>query len=188
MKIQRRLMKSQLSKRFLLALVPLMLHACGVSDNAVQTQTPPEVNAATPEVVETATIQPTPESQASLPENTPTAEISEELMASNPLLIFPGMLEMENLVPASGGGARPRLEWQAVESAVYYNIVVYEPDGTPYWAWRTKDTSVYVAGIDAPLPEEYEGPVIAVGMTWQVIAENEDQAPIAVGGPWPIAP
>jgi len=188
MKIQRRLMKLHLSKHFLLLLVPLMLLSCGLFERAVETRTPPEIKAAIPEEVETATSEASSDNPVSLPENTPTTEISEEPMTLNPLLIFPGIIEMENLVPASGVGVRPLLDWQEVDNAVYDNIVVYEPDGTPYWAWRTKDTSVYVAGIDAPLPEEKEGPVIADGMTWQVTAENEDKAPIAVGGPWSIAP
>ena len=66
--------------------------------------------------------------------------------------------------------------------------MIFEPDGTPYWAWSTEQIWIYVAGIDEPLPEENEGPVIAGVMTWQVVAYDANEIPIAVGGPWRIAP
>jgi hypothetical protein len=98
------------------------------------------------------------------------------------------MIEMENLMLNSGVGIRPRLEWQEIPGAISYAIVIFEPDGTPYWAWPTAQTWVYVAGIDEPLPEENEGPILIEGMTWQVVAYDAEETPIAVGGPWAIGP
>jgi hypothetical protein len=185
--MDKRLIKYHPTKRFLLFLIPLLL-ACGVIDNVVETPPSSEKNANVPAMVETATIEEPDESAIQPEEAAATSAVPNQAVEPNPLLIIPGIIEMENLMPESGVGIRPRLEWQEVEGALIYNIVVFEPDGTPYWAWRAEGTSVYVAGIDEPLPEGKEGPILADGMTWQVIAYDEDSTPIAVGGPWPISP
>ena len=128
---------------------------------------------------------------------TPTLPISEdpeeapqsqEVESSHPLLFFPDIIEIQNMMPLSGVGERPQLEWQMIQGAELYGITVFEPDGTPYWAWRGNRIWVYLGGIDEPLLLENEGPIIVPEMTWQVVAYNGEEIPIAAGGPWPIAP
>jgi hypothetical protein len=115
-------------------------------------------------------------------------EPAPEPLELHPLLSLAGILEMENLMPTEGVGVRPRLAWQAVDGAALYAIVIFEADGTPYWAWRHAETGVFVGGIDEALPETNEGPRIGAGMSWQVVAYDADLTPIAAGGIWPIAP
>jgi hypothetical protein len=156
--------------------------ACGLPDAGTTAEGPID----TPEA--TGQLEPSP-TETPLPlAVTPTAPPEAALLEPHPLLGLPGMVEMQNLVPESGLGGRPRLEWQEIAGATSYGIVIFEPDGTPYWAWQRELTWVYVAGIDEALPEQYEGPVITEGMSWYVVAYDEARAPIAVGGPWPIAP
>jgi len=179
-----------ISARTRLLLLPILLMACSLANNAGTPASPPgteEVSLAG----ETPTKADEPAEvldETPAPTDEPDGDNTGLPPGKHPLLIFPGIVEMENLMPESGVGIRPRLEWQAVDGAAYYDMVIFEADGTPYWSWRTEETGVYVAGIDEPLPEENEGPIIADGMSWQVVAYDSSQAPVGAGGPWPIGP
>jgi hypothetical protein len=111
-----------------------------------------------------------------------------EIVGENTMLLFPGIIAMENLMPLEGVGLRPRFEWQTIDDAEHYGIIVFDPDGTPYWAWRGETPWVYLGGIDEPLPEINEGPILIDGMSWRIVAYDADEVPIATGGPWAIAP
>jgi hypothetical protein len=104
------------------------------------------------------------------------------------LLQFPDVIEMELLTAASGGGERPLLEWEPVEGADSYGLVLFDPEGEPYWAWLGYDTSIYVTGLSEPPPVNSEGPIVVPCMTWTTTAYDSSGEPIAAGGPRSISP
>lgn len=89
--------------------------------------------------------------------------------------------------PTSGGGIRPVLAWEPVEAADRYGVYLYAPDGSLYWSWQGRETSVPVGGRPQ-LREDATGPSVIEGMSWVVIAYNQEQLPIASAGPRPIGP
>ena len=103
--------------------------------------------------------------------------------------LLPG-LELDEVLlttPLSGGGLRPLLAWGPANSAAYYAVKLYAPDGSPYWAWQGTATQIHVGG--EPVLEDYaEGPFVVDGMTWGVIAYDEEWAPIAASERRPIGP
>lgn len=94
---------------------------------------------------------------------------------------------IEPLTPTAGSGIRPLLEWSPVEGAAYYMVVVYAPDGSPYWTWTGVATSVHVGG-EPVLDDERPGPSVVDGMTWGIVALDDQIAPIAFSDRRPIAP
>jgi hypothetical protein len=116
-------------------------------------------------------------------ENDPSA-----IVGDNTLLLFPDMITMENIMPLQGVGLRPRFEWQTINGAAHYGIIILDPKGSPYWGWRGEKPWVYLGGIDEPLPEINEGPILIDGMSWRIVAYDANEVPIATGGPWAIAP
>ena len=91
------------------------------------------------------------------------------------------------LTPTSGEGTRPLLEWAPVDGAHHYAVYLYAPDGDVYWAWTGEATSVHVGG-DPVIEEGLSGPSVAEGMSWAVIANDEDLLPIAVSEQREISP
>jgi hypothetical protein len=182
-------------------LVIFFLAACSTSSTAVLPDENPSTtesitqSQATPDLQETSTAPSSDleaDSQAQTDSNSeetpPIEQNPSEIVGENTLLLFPDMLLMENLMPTQGVGERPRFEWQSIDGASYYGIVIYTPDDTPYWAWRGREPWVYLGGIEEALPDINEGPILIEGMTWRIVAYNEQDVPIATGGPWAIAP
>lgn len=101
---------------------------------------------------------------------------------------LPGLGGVVELTTATaGGGARPLLEWAAVDGADHYGVYVYAPDDAIYWVWQGTATAVHVGGADQ-LPDTAAGPQVTAGMTWAVVAYDAEQLPIASSERRPIAP
>jgi hypothetical protein len=81
----------------------------------------------------------------------------------------------------AGGGAQPLLEWEPVSGAASYDVVLYDADGAPYWAWSGETTQVAVGDGAAD-------PTVTAGMTWSVTAYDADGTPLAGATALPIAP
>jgi hypothetical protein len=113
----------------------------------------------------------------------PTAAASELSVASF-FEMLPGVVQTSE---GSGAGVRPLLEWEPVEDADHYAVVLYAPDGDAYWAWFGADTAVHVGGEPA-LRDEAPGPSVVEGMSWLVIAYDVGGDPVAISAARPIAP
>lgn len=77
-------------------------------------------------------------------------------------------------------GPRPLLEWEPVEGAASYTLVVLGSDGTPYWAWSGAEASVHLGGFDDP---DAVGPWVHEPMTWTVAALDGAGQPLALSDP-----
>lgn len=78
----------------------------------------------------------------------------------------------------STDSSRPRLSWEPVDGAVRYHVTVFAPNGRAYWATQTRSTSVHVGG-EPQLAEGSAGPSVVPGMSWQVLAVDDERAPLA---------
>lgn len=89
------------------------------------------------------------------------------------------------LTPTSGAGLRPLLEWEPVSGAARYSVIVFNPDGSPWWSWGGDGTEVILGGVstDAPIG----GPVAKDGVTWVVFAFDADEALIGVSPQRPVS-
>lgn len=118
----------------------------------------------------------------------PATEVEEPTIDIDPAHV--GLVDalgaMTLTTPESGGGERPVLAWEPVDGADHYAVVVLDPDGQPYWGWRTADTVVRVGVGDRA--EGVPGPRVADGMTWSVVAHGADGIPVAASARRPIEP
>lgn len=81
--------------------------------------------------------------------------------------------------PEEGAGEVPTFEWEPVESAAAYRMVVLDAEGRAVWAWEGPDTSVALGGVP-DRPEGAEGPVLTPGSTWSVAALDAEGHVLAV--------
>lgn len=105
-----------------------------------------------------------------------------------PLIDAPGLAQIELTTPLEGAGVKPRFEWRAIEGAVSYTLVLYTPEGAPYWSWTGVATAVYLGGGDTPPPPDSAGPVLSPGMTWGVMAFNQSDVLVGTSARQPISP
>lgn len=106
-------------------------------------------------------------------------------IAAEPLLI--GAEPVTLLTPTEGGGPRPLMEWESVEGASEYLVVVLDGDGAPYWAWSGSATSVRLGGGE--LPDDHgSGPIVESGALWSVSAYDSEGNLLAISGQRSIAP
>ncbi len=98
-----------------------------------------------------------------------------------------GVSTVELVTPEAGGGRRPLLEWEPVDEAVEYQVVLLTPSGDPYWGWITEETSVPVGGTPA-LDDGAAGPSVVAGMTWSVSAYGTDADLVGLSGHRSISP
>jgi hypothetical protein len=168
--------------RLLLLLFALLILACrplapvaedmpAATQTPAMAETPAEVELIGPTVVEPP---PMPDQEptivpglTTLPTEEPTTELIPEM-----LITLPGLAEIVLLTPTEGVGLKPRLEWEMVNGADRYALIIYHSNGQPYWAWEGSGTSVYLGGGDSetPPPENSAGPILVDGMTWGVMA------------------
>ncbi len=91
------------------------------------------------------------------------------------------------ITPIGGVGLRPTLDWEAIEGAGTYFLVVKDEEGAAYWAWEGSETSIPLGG--AEFPQDYgNGPTIGPGYLWSVSAYAADGTILAISGDRPISP
>ena len=89
--------------------------------------------------------------------------------------------------PEEGAGETPTFEWEPVEGAAAYRLVVLDAEGQPAWAWEGPDTIVALGGVP-DRPEGAEGPVLTPGSTWSVAALDGDGHIVAASSVRPASP
>ncbi len=75
--------------------------------------------------------------------------------------------------PEEGAGETPTFEWEPVDGATAYRLVVLDAEGRAVWAWEGPATSVALGGVP-DRPEGGEGPVLTPSSTWSVAALDAD--------------
>ncbi|MHB0915526.1 MAG: hypothetical protein ACYC4M_07585 [Thermoleophilia bacterium] len=88
----------------------------------------------------------------------------------------------------SGAGEVPAFEWEAIEGADRYRLVVLDGGGAMLWAWNGADTRVNLGGVPDERPEQTPGPVITDGSQWSVVAFDAEGTPLAVSELRPVSP
>lgn len=90
------------------------------------------------------------------------------------------------LRPADEGGPHPALEWEPVNGAATYWLVVRDGSGEVYWAWTGVDTRVRIGGGDRP--ELNQTAALYEPMTWVVAAVDESGSLLAFSDVGTVAP
>lgn len=88
----------------------------------------------------------------------------------------------------SGAGEVPAFEWEAVDGAARYRLVVLGGSGEPLWSWNGAETKVNLGGLPGERPEGVSGPVIAADSTWSVVAFDAEGNALAVSNLRPVSP
>jgi hypothetical protein len=153
--------------------------ACAGDDEAATPATMAEGAGST--IVATATLP--DESLGAAPESTGASEAPNERELAGPALGLPAM----SVLTEPSDSLRPLLAWESVDGAAGYSVTVWAPTGVGYWAWRTAATSVHLGG-DPQLRDDVSGPSTTPGMTWSVLALDDDGAPIAASAETVLRP
>lgn len=101
------------------------------------------------------------------PQATTTPEIADE-----PGLPMANGVDIEQLTPKSGGGARPMLSWTAIDGAESYTVVVYDAEGKAWWSWTGSGAEVVIGGVATDA--EIGGPRASSGVRWVVMGFDAD--------------
>jgi len=126
-------------------------------------------------------------SATATPSTTTPATTMTTLPAPQAEPLLAGANPVTQITPTEGVGLRPTLDWEAIESAGTYFLVVKDEKGAAYWAWVGSETSVPLGG--AEFPEDYgNGPTIGAGYVWSVSAYAADGTILAISGDRPISP
>jgi hypothetical protein len=87
-----------------------------------------------------------------------------------PYIDVPGIGSIQLLTNVQGGGEKPLFSWKAVSDADRYQLIVFDENGEPYWAWEGMQTQVYMGGSEGLPDADSSGPSIAAGFHWAVVA------------------
>ena len=96
-----------------------------------------------------------------------------------------GALLIPTLTPAVVGELRPVLEWEPVDGAAKYSVVVLDETGEPYWIWSGPESEITLGG--APSSDFGVGPIIGVDYSWSVAAFAAEGEFLAISGAVPIS-
>ena len=116
------------------------------------------------------------------------AEPQVEESQGEPFITGPNIANIKLLTDTQGVGEKPLLKWDSVANAGYYQLVVFDEAGKPYWAWEGSTTQIYLGGTDVQPPENSSGPFISNGYSWAVVAYNAENQPIASSAVRQISP
>lgn len=104
-------------------------------------------------------------------------------------LIAPGLPEIKLTAPATtGAGEVPTFEWEVVDGAARYRLVVLDGNGDILWAWNGSETKVNLGGLPGERPEGVSGPIISAGSSWSVIALDDNGKTIATSSSRFVSP
>lgn len=104
-------------------------------------------------------------------------------------LISPGLPAIELVAPATtGAGEVPTFEWNAVDGAVSYRLVIVDGGRNVLWAWTGPDTNVNLGGLPYERPEGEGGPVLTSGSSWSVVALDASGKPLATSSIRSVSP
>ena len=92
------------------------------------------------------------------------------------------------LTPLTGGGIKPLFSWELVDGAESYSMVLFGPEGDPYWAWQSNDTKIYLGGLTEKPDLGSIGPILYGCMCWITKAYSAEGIPIPAGGFRSISP
>jgi hypothetical protein len=101
--------------------------------------------------------------------------------------VLPGLAPLTLLTAGEGLGIRPILQWNAVDGAAQYVVVVNTPEGGPYWTWQGADTQVAFGG--GPIDDQDTiGARLISPKRWFVVALDEAGSPIAASDSVALGP
>lgn len=174
-------------RRIAIPLTLLMLAACSSGDGGDAT-VPAGSDAAPESVVDAGSEATVPSDDA--PETT-ASSVSDATTSTTVAVAVPieplinGALLIPTRTPVIVETLRPMLEWEPVEGADAYSVVVLDEAGEPYWVWSGSESEVPLGG--AASSDFGIGPIIGIGYSWSVAAFGANGEFLAVSGEVPIS-
>jgi hypothetical protein len=71
-------------------------------------------------------------------------------------------------------GDVPHFEWEGIDGADEYAVVVRDADGASTWAWQGDAEDIWFGGLTRERPPGMAGPTVTAGSTWRVVAFDGD--------------
>lgn len=137
----------------------------------------------------TATATTTPSGTPASAEPTPTtAPTTTTSTSTAPPLepLLPGVPVLEIVSPEGAAGDVPLFEWEPLDAAASYRLVVLGPDG-PIWAWQGEETAIWLGGYSVEPPAGATPITIVDETCWSVMARDEAGALVAASARLPIS-
>lgn len=119
--------------------------------------------------------------------NTPAVQQTEESQGE-PFITASDLANLQLITNTQGVGEKPLFQWEAAPTASYYQLVVFDDGGKPYWAWEGKTTQIYLGGTVVQPPADSSGPIIAQGYSWTVVAFDIQDRMVAASAVRAISP
>lgn len=119
--------------------------------------------------------------------NTPVVQQTEQSQRE-PFISASDLVNLQLITNTEGVGEKPLLQWEAAPTASYYQLVVFDEEGRPYWAWEGKTTEIYLGGTVVQPPADSSGPIIAPGYSWTVVAFDIQDQVVAASAVRAISP
>ena len=107
---------------------------------------------------------------------TPSYEMSKENIL-NPVAL--NLKEIDLITAKSDVGLFPFFEWEPVESAIRYNLLLIDKEGRAYWAWEGSENSIYLGGYYESPAHDSSGPILYEKMSWYILAFDSNNQLIA---------
>jgi len=105
-----------------------------------------------------------------------------------PYISSPGIESIHLLTDIQGVGEKPLFSWEAVSGADRYQLVLFDENEEPYWAWEGGQTRIYMGGSEEQPPADSSGPSIAADYHWAVVAYDAGGQVLASSEVRPISP
>ena len=179
-------------RRILIPLTLLMLAACSSGDDGEASVTSsPDTAAATVEADDAgsgATEATVPSDDISATTVSTVADVATTTTVAAAAPVEPLINDaplIATLTPAIVDMLRPVLEWEPVDAADSYSVVVLDEVGEPYWVWSGPESEIALGGASAS--DFGIGPIIGIDYSWSVAAFNTDGTFLAISGQVPIS-
>lgn len=95
---------------------------------------------------------------------------TEAVVQGETYISAPGIESIHLLTDVQRVGDKPLFSWESISDAGRYQLIVFDENGEPYWAWEGTQSQVYMGGSDDQPPADSSGPSIAADYHWAVVA------------------
>jgi len=113
---------------------------------------------------------------------------TEAVVKGEPYISARGIESIHLFTEVQGVGDKPLFSWESISGAERYQLVVFDENGEPYWAWEGTQSQVYMGGSESQPPADSSGPSVAADYHWAVVAYDANGQALASSELRPVSP